>query len=177
MTNNGKKPKAKKVGGDYIWSDKTDWTVRSGELKRQPGRPDEARLFKAVAEKIPFGALREIAAHLKKTGIRRTGVYIAHDSMGVARYIGRGSIFHRLKARQNAQPLELVYFSFYVVADSTHEREIETLLIRAAGPQLHFNTKKKRVDIAPGNVRDYEAGTLYYQRQHKKGKKQSAGIA
>jgi hypothetical protein len=134
-------------------------------------------LFKAVAEKILFGALNKIAAHLKKTGIPRTGVYIVHDSLGVARYIGRGGIFHRLKIRRNAQPLELVYFSFYVVADSTHEREIETLLIRAAGPQLHFNTKKKRVDIAPGNVRDYEAGTLYYQREHKKGRKRSVSTA
>ena len=118
-----RKPKAKKLCGDFSWTDRKDWTVSSGKLKPGPGRPGRVRpLFKAVAEKIPFVALNKIAAHLKKTGIPRTGVYIAHDSMGVARYIGRGGIFHRLKIRLNAQPLELVYFSFYVVADSTHER-------------------------------------------------------
>ena len=177
MANSGKKPKSTKVGGDYIWGDKTNWTVRSGELKRQAGRSDAARLFKAVAEKIPFGAINAVASALRKMRVPRTGVYIAHDSMGVARYIGRGSIIPRLKARKRAQPLELVYFSFYVVNDSTHEREIETLLIRAAGPQLHFNSKKKRVDIAPGNIRDYEAGTRYFQRQQKKGRKRSASTA
>ncbi len=89
----------------------------------------------------------------------------------MARYIGRGNIFNRLKARRNAQVLELVYFSFYVGLDKTHEREIETLLIRSVGPQLYFNTRKKREDIQPGNVRDYEAGTLFFERQYKRGRK------
>ncbi len=99
------------------------------------------------------------------------GVYIAHDSMGVPRYIGRGQIFNRLMLRQKAQPLELVYFSFYVVSEKIHEREIETLLIRAASTQLHFNTRKKRVDIESGNIRDFEAGTLFYERQRIRGRK------
>jgi hypothetical protein len=98
------------------------------------------------------------------------GVYVAHDSMGFPRYIGRGAIFTRLKARKDAQPLELTYFSFYVVSEKKHEREIETLLIRAAGPLLQFNTRKKRVNIIPGNIRDYEAGTFFYERQYKKGR-------
>lgn len=104
-------------------------------------------------------------------GISTSGIYIAHDSMGVARYVGRGKIFDRLKARKKAQTLELVYFSFYVGLDKTHEREIETLLIRAVGPQLYFNTRKKREDIQPGNVRDYEAGTAFFERQYKRGRK------
>ncbi len=96
---------------------------------------------------------------------------MAHDSMGCPRYIGRGNIFQRLEARKMAHPLELEYFSFYVVSEKKHEREIETLLIRAAGFLLEFNDKKKRVGIAPGNVGDYEAGTIFYERQYKKGKK------
>ena len=103
---------------------------------------------------------------------------IAHDSMGVARYIGRGNIFERLKSRRRAQVLELVYFSFYVGFDKTNEREIETLLIRAVGPQLYFNSRKKREDIHPGNIRDYEAGTFFFERQYKRGRKsrrQTAG--
>jgi hypothetical protein len=83
--------------------------------------------------------------------------------MGYARYVGRGAIFPRLKARLKAQPLELKYFSFFVVADKPHEREIETLLIRAGGPHLHFNSRKKRIDIKAGNVRDFEAGTDFYR--------------
>jgi len=42
--------------------------------------------------------------------VSTTGIYVAHDSMGVARYIGRGNIFDRLKARRKAQVLELVFF-------------------------------------------------------------------
>ncbi|MGC2745261.1 MAG: hypothetical protein WA672_18995, partial [Candidatus Angelobacter sp.] len=102
------------------------------------------------------------------------GVYVAHDSMGYARYIGRGSIFQRLTARKATQMLELKYFSFYVVKEKKHEREIETLLIRAAGPLLQFNTKKKRLTISAGNIRDYEAGTLFFERHYKKGKKRNA---
>jgi len=90
--------------------------------------------------------------------------------MGIARYIGRGDIFPRLKARKRTQSLELSYFSFYIGMDKMHEREIETLLIRCAGPQAHFNSRKKRIDIQAGNVNDYEAGTLFYQRQYKRGR-------
>jgi hypothetical protein len=36
---------------------------------------------------------------------------------------------------------------------------------------LQFNTKKKRLTISAGNVRDYEAGTLFFERHYKKGKK------
>jgi len=63
--------------------------------------------------------------------------------MGTARYIGRGHVFNRLKSHKKAHQKELVYFSFYIVEEKQHEREIETLLIRAAGPQLEFNDRKK----------------------------------
>jgi hypothetical protein len=91
--------------------------------------------------------------------------------MGCPRYIGRGDIFNRLEARRKAQPLELKYFSFYVVSEKKHEREIETLLIRAAAFLLEFNTRKKRTGIAHGNIRDFEVGTLFYERQQKRGRK------
>lgn len=91
--------------------------------------------------------------------------------MGYPRYIGRGNVFWRLNNHRKAHPLELVYFSFYIVLDKAHEREIETLLIRAAGPLLEFNSQKKRVDIQAGNVRDFEAGTRFYERHYKRGRK------
>ena len=63
----------------------------------------------------------------------------------------------------------MVYFSFCLIADKKHEREIETLLIRLGGAHLQFNERKKRIDTTPGNLRDYEAGTRYVERQRKKG--------
>ncbi|MHB1673162.1 MAG: hypothetical protein ACYCSP_02830 [Acidobacteriaceae bacterium] len=148
------------------------WCVNYGELKSGRGRPESVeRLFLILGEKLPFESLNGVSAHLKKRKIRRTGVYVAHDSMGFARYIGRGNIFQRLRARHAAQKLELRYFSFYIVKERKHEREIETLLIRAAGPLLQFNTKKKRVDIRVGNIKDYEAGTQFFERRYMRGTK------
>jgi hypothetical protein len=91
--------------------------------------------------------------------------------MGYARYIGRGRIFPRLHARLKSQILELKYFSFYVVEEKKHEGEIETLLIRAAGPLLQFNTQKKRVNISSGSLLDYEAGTQFFERRYRRGTK------
>jgi hypothetical protein len=149
-----------------------DWVVRFGRLNAGRGAAGGVkRLFRVVGEKIPFEAIHKVSKRLKVEGIVRNGVYVAHDSMGYARYIGRGSIFSRLIARWKAQVLELKYFSFYVVAEKKHEREIETLLIHAAGPLLQFNTKKKRLTISAGSLNDYEAGTLFFERRYKKGKK------
>lgn len=173
MVANRRKALATKVTSETVWSD-PDWCVRYGELRRGRGRPRKSKaLFKAVAEKVPFDALEEVRQKMRDEGISTTGIYIAHDSMGVARYVGRGEIFGRLKARRKAQVLELVYFSFYVGLDKTHEREIETLLIRAVGPQLYFNTRKKREDIQPGNIRDYEAGTWFFERQYRRGRRRT----
>lgn len=147
------------------------WNVRYGKLKPGRGRPESTeRLFVVLGEKLPFECLTAVRAHLRKEGVPRQGVYVAHDSIGCARYVGRGNIFSRLESRRKAQVLELKYFSFYVVKDKKHEREIETLLIRAAGPLLEFNQKKKTETIKTGNVRDYEAGTRFFERQYKKGR-------
>jgi hypothetical protein len=123
-----------------------------------------------AGEKLPYAAIRLVQKHLLEEGFRDNGIYVAHDSMGFPRYVGRGTIFARLNARKKEQTLELLYFSFYVVENKNHEREIETLLIRAAGPLLEFNTRKKRVSISAGNIRDYEAGTFFYERHNKNGK-------
>jgi hypothetical protein len=146
------------------------FTVVRGALKRGRGRPDKVRsLFKVVAEKLPYESIDDVRKDLELLQVAPNGVYVAHDSMGYARYVGRGKIFSRLKTHRKAHP-ELLYFSFYVVENKSHEREIETLAIRAAGPQLHFNTRKRRVDIAPGSVKDFEAGTRFYERQGRRGR-------
>jgi hypothetical protein len=147
------------------------WKVVRGELKRSRGRPGKvSRLFKTVAEKIPFEFLDKVKEKLGK-GIDKKGVYIAHDSMGYPRYVGRGNIFTRLAARKKVNIIELSYFSFYIVENKVHEREIETIMIRAAGPLLDFNTKKVRIDISPGDIKDFEAGTEFYERQRIRGRK------
>lgn len=165
-----RKSAATKVVEGTVYTDGTTWVVQHGELKRGQGRPPKTEhLFRVVGEKLPFAALPKVRAHVRAQELGTQGVYVAHDSMGCPRYIGRGDIFPRLEARKKAQRLELEYFSFYVVSEKKHEREVETLLIRAAGFLLEFNTRKKRVGVSPGNVRDYEAGTVFYERQRKKG--------
>jgi hypothetical protein len=165
-----KKPSTKSGEGKLCGNN--SWTVVSGKLKRHQGRPTKAKsLFKAIGEKVPFAFLNEVKAKLEEDEISLQGVYIAHDSMGYPRYIGRGNIFNRLDARRKAQLLELSYFSFFVVEEKIHEREIETIMIRAAGPLLDFNSRKVRNDIQAGDVRDFEAGTMYIERQYRKGRK------
>jgi len=152
------------------------WVVHYGKvtrIKKLRGRTPAAakteHLFRVVAEKLPYEALLAVKKHLKGAQSTFQGVYVAHDSMGCPRYIGRGNIFARLEARKKVYSLELQYFSFYVVADKKHEREIETLLIHAAGFLLEFNDKKKRVGIEAGNVNDFEAGTVFYERRYVRG--------
>ena len=152
------------------------WTVCRGKLVPSRGRPDKVgSLFKVIAEKIPFVCLRELKADMDANGLDTNGIYLAHDSMGAVRYAGRGNIFNRLAARKKAQDLELVYFSFYVIPNNKHEREIETVIIRAASHLLEFNDRKKRPTILPGSVSDYEPGTLFYERQKRKGRRRSGG--
>ncbi|MGE0253060.1 MAG: hypothetical protein AB7N54_00570 [Alphaproteobacteria bacterium] len=127
-----------------------------------------------MAEKIPFGCLARIKKAIERNGKKINGVYLAHDSMGVARYGGRGQIFTRLSKRHSMYPKEIVYFSFYVIEQKSHEREIETAILRAAGPQMILNTRKVRDGIDPGNIKDYEPGTKFFERQRRKGKKAAA---
>ncbi len=70
------------------------------------------------------------------------GVYSAHDAMGVARYGGRGQIFSRLESHKRKYAKELVYYSFYVIENKNHEREIETAILRAAGPQMSLTRER-----------------------------------
>lgn len=152
---------------------KRPWTVKSGVLRQvkrgRPPGPD--KLFRVLGEKLPAESLEAVKNHLTADlGTTPKGVYIAHDSMGVARYIGRGDIFHRLSSHLTLHPDELRYFSFYVIPNKKHERDLETILIRACGATLHFNERKKRDGIEPGDVRDFEAGTRFYERQRVRGK-------
>ncbi|SRR6266511_630283 len=171
---NNRKARLTKVTDGIVYSDRKYWKVCYGRLKRGQGRPGTAEhLFRVVGEKLPFVALPSVKKHLRDNDLSTRGLYVAHDSMGCLRHIGRGNIFARLDSRRRSHPYELVYFSFYVVSEKKHEREIETLLIRAAGFLLEFNERKKRVGIAHANVRDFEAGTLFYERQKKKGRQKA----
>lgn len=168
-----KAPAKKTLERKNVWSE-GQWVVKFGKLKPGAGNPGNVKnLFRVVGEKIPYGALDDVKAKLAAKGITRQGVYIAHDSIGCPRYIGRGDIFGRLAARRDTHPDELVYFSFYVVAEKKHEREAETLLIRGAGFLLEFNERKKHVNIKPGDIKDYEAGTEFFERQKKRGRKKT----
>jgi hypothetical protein len=166
------KAKSRKLtNGGIIWKD-TRWNVVAGELKRARGRPAAIKsLFLAVAEKLPFDSIDEVQRTLKKWGIGLEGVYLAHDSMGVARYGGRGRIFNRLKSHKKKYRDELFYFSFYIIKNKNHEREVENVILRTAGTQLSFNQRKVREGIERGNVADYEAGTCFFERQGRRGKK------
>jgi hypothetical protein len=151
----------------------TQWSVTYGELVPGPGRPrkGESRLFKVIGEKLPIESLDRVKEDLTQKQLSHEGVYVAHDSMGYARYVGRGQIFTRLKSRAKQSKLEIKYYSFYVVQTKLHEREIETLLIRVAAPMLYFNERKKRLSLSRGNIGDYEPGTQFYERNYKKGRK------
>ena len=125
---------------------------------------ENRRLIEIAAEMLSFTDLDAMRHHLNKAHPERKkflGVYIAHDSMGCARYVGRGNIFARLALKRNHK--ELCYFSFFVLSDPSHQRELETVLIRAVGQMLVFNDRKKRVGPEAGNSRDYEAGTHVYR--------------
>ncbi|WP_292533527.1 hypothetical protein [Methylocystis sp.] len=136
-----------------------------GLLEPLPGHePKVGNLFLCIGEKIPFECLMEVKKHVQQKKIGVDGVYMAHDSYGVPRYGGRGHIFRRLASRKKEYPKELVYFSFYIVKEKNHEKELENVILRAAGPQMTMNKVKVRTGTQPGSVRDYEPGTHFYVR-------------
>jgi hypothetical protein len=148
------------------------WTVISGRLKRNVGRPPGTKhLFAIVAEKLPYESLNDVRRLLEENEFKTNGVYMAHDSMGVARYGGRGQIFSRLASHKSKHPTQLLYFSFYTIAQKNHEREIETVILRAAGDQMILNTRKVRHGNEVGRITDYEGGTYFLERQHRRGPK------
>lgn len=169
MKSCNKKPSRKVV--DVSFGSEGPWKVVGGTLRRacrgNPGKVNN--LFEMVAEKIPFAFLDKVQKQIKRDR-KTSGVYVAHDSMGWPRYIGRGEVFSRLKARKRQKSAELHYFSFYLIADQKHAREIETLMIRTAGSLLSFNDRKRRIDQMTGRVDDYEPGTKFIERQSKKGR-------
>jgi hypothetical protein len=129
----------------------------------------------SIGEKLPLAALESVrdtlSSELGRKVRRLKGVYMALDSFGVARYGGRGQIFARLRSHRDKHRDELVYFSFYIIEAKRHEREIETAIIRAAESQMFINKRKVRIGIKPGNVTDYEAGTLFFERQSNRGRR------
>ena len=151
------------------------FSVKSGRIIRKVGgKVAKGHLFKLVGEKIPFDSILAVEKHAKELlGATPNGVYLAIDSMGCPRYAGRGAVFSRLKAHKKDFPVELIFFSFYIVENKQHEREIETLLIRGASFLAVLNDRKARVSIAPGSVLDYEVGTNFVERQWRKGKRPS----
>jgi hypothetical protein len=159
--------RAKKRVEEEIWvSDDRKSKVVYGQLVPLPGhRPIVENLFLYVGEKLPFECLPAVRNHIAKKSTDLDGVYMAHDSFGVPRYGGRGRVFSRLRSRKRRYPKELVYFSFYIVKNKGHERELENAILRAAGPQMIINKVKVRANAEPGSVKDYEPGTRFYQRK------------
>jgi hypothetical protein len=167
--------KTKVTTNNRVWIG-TDRKVVFGKLKRGKGHPGKvSHLFKCIGEKLPFEALENVRDALKRELDKETnelkGVYMGHDSMGAARYGGRGQIFIRLYNHRERYKDELEYFSFYIIENKKHEREIETAIIRAAEPQMVLNERKRHFGIQPGKVTDYEAGTLFFERQEKPGRR------
>ncbi len=160
-----KRPSEKRIDPLPIWQD-AGWRVKRGKLVPGPGRPSKtSRLFKLVAEKLPYEGFKDVRKTVEQEfGTTIEGVYLAHDSMGVARYGGRGNVFNRLATHKKRYALQLIYFSFYVIENKSHEREIETVILRAAGPQMVLNTRKIAYGLHPGDVRDYEPGTIFFER-------------
>lgn len=146
-----RKPSKKQVKRPAIWS-KDGLCVVEGNLNPGPGRPSGIpHLFKYVAEKLPFDC-RDTIKKSMGTADDIEGVYFAHDLMGVARYGGRRQIFARLSNHKKKYPTQLLYFLFYVIEQKKHEREVETVILRAAGPQMTLNTRKIAPGTEPGDV-------------------------
>lgn len=161
----------RKKTGTKIWFD-SDWVVVPGELI-SAGRPRKTKsLFQFVGEKLPYDCLKKVKAHVaRKVSVDRPlGVYLAHDSFGVARYGGRGDIFGRLAQHKKVHSKELLYFSFFIIESKHHRREMETAILRAASSLMTLNERKVRVGLETGNVTDYEPGTHFVERQNPRGK-------
>lgn len=167
-SSNGNKRKLSKQSKGKVHENE-HYAVFAGKLKRGRGNPGKTRsLFKYIAEKIPCEFLNDVKKDVfNDCKLDGGGVYICHDSMGYPRYIGRGAIFTRLASHLREHPTQLKYFSLFIVEDKIHEREIETIMLRAAGPLLDFNDRKIRVGTEPGDVKDFEPGTIYAERRDK----------
>lgn len=171
MLTSKRKKVGRKVTNMEVLFTNNQWRVVEGRIVPPRGRPPKTKgLFTIIGEKIPFEAVEKIKKAVTQEYGTVYGIYVAHDSMTLPRYIGRGDIFNRLSARKKAHSNELYYFSFYVVEEKVHEREIETLLIHITSTLLQFNERKKKVNLEAGSVLDFEVGTKFIQRQKKRGR-------
>jgi hypothetical protein len=172
-----KKPRKKKSAKRKVDSvcKKGSVEIVRGRLVAGPGRPaGKPRLLKVVAEKLPWECFSEVRKNVEELFSPAEGIYLAHDVQGVARYCGRGDIFARLCTHRKKHGLKLLYFSFYIVEEKNHERELETAIIRAAGPLLLLNDRKVALGTDTGDLTDYEPGTEYIERQLRRGKRRGA---
>ena len=73
----------------------------------------QVRAGDGILHEVAFaGSEYKVSKRLKAEGIVRNGVYVAHDSVGCARCIGRGSIVSRLSARWKATSSRIKIFLF-----------------------------------------------------------------
>lgn len=148
-------------------ADGEQWRVARGKLVRGPGHPGQQQLFQVVAERIPFEALGAIAKDMKKQQLPCGGVYMLHDSMGGPRYAGLSiNVFSRLRNHHHKYGAQLPYFSFFTVLSGRHQKEIETVMVRAVG-NAAINQYKKAVGFEPGSLEGFAPGTIFYQRKKK----------
>ncbi len=141
----GNKGASRKTVTVKIGPTRGPWKVVGGHLKRARGNPGKIdNLFALVAEKIPFDFIDDLHKTVRTRDYGTQGVYVAHDSMGWPRYIGRGEVFSRLKARHRINAEELKYFSLYIIKNKKHTREIETLMIRVQTQLSQYATRAAR---------------------------------
>jgi hypothetical protein len=167
--------KQKIVTNANVWKDDGIKVVYGRIARKGKGNISRSNLFKCIGEKLPMTSLDEVCEHLKKElgKKKRTslqGVYMAHDSFGVARYGGRGQIFVRLSSHRKKYD-SLIYYSFYIIEKKANEHEVETALLRAAESQMLLNKRKVRQGSKPGSVYDYRIGTRFFQRQKVRGRR------
>jgi len=149
------KAKATKSIQERVWHD-TSWVVSRGVLKRRRGRPENVKpLFLVVGEKLPFASIDAVGKQVGQRIGSRSGVYVAQDSMGYARYIGRGKIFTR---RRRLGRIERTCSC--TTRSTSSSRALTGVRLNPcsyvrAGPLLEFNTRKRRANIEPGDVYDF----------------------
>jgi hypothetical protein len=100
--------------------------------------------------------LEDLAGH-------KSGIYVLyHGAMPV--YIGRGMIFSRLKQHSHEVSRKNQYwdrFSWFVVANTKHERELESLLLEAL-PFYVRSLNKQGGKLSRKNLHKHPSDELNY---------------
>lgn len=103
-----------------------------------------------------FDELEDLAGH-------KSGIYVLyHGAMPV--YIGRGMILARLKQHSHEISRKHQYwdrFSWFVVANTKHERELESLLLEAL-PFYVRSLNKQTGKLPRKNLRKHPSDDLDY---------------